>query len=62
LKYGKDNVKCYKGKFGNMFYSLCKEDGDKLGSLFKLICRKGETGEEIVVGAYGVGKGMDEMI
>ena len=61
-KYGEENVKCYISKFSNMFYSLCGEDNQKLGSLFKVICLKQQEGREVVVGAHGIGKAMDEII
>jgi glutathione reductase (NADPH) len=45
-----------------MLYSLAKDDSRKMGTLFKLVCHKREDGSELVVGAHGHGKGIDEMI
>ena len=45
-----------------MFYSLLKDDSKKPGSLFKLICRKEENGQELVIGIHAIGKGVDEIL
>lgn len=37
-KYGDENVKVYKSKFINMFYSPALTDDKKLSSFFKIIC------------------------
>lgn len=61
-KYGADAVKVYRSKFVNMFYSLALDDSKKMGTLFKLVCSTLANGDELVVGAHGHGKGIDEMI
>lgn len=61
-KYGEQNIKVYRSKFIDMFYSLVKEDDRKQRSLFKLICHKESPGVERVVGATGIGRNIDEMM
>jgi len=61
-KFGIEKVKVYKSKFTNMFYSLALDDKKKLSTLFKLICRIRDDGEEEIVGCHSIGKGIDEMI
>lgn len=62
-KYGLANVKIYRSKFVNMFYSLAQEDSKKMGTLFKLVTANTPDGkEELVVGAHGHGKGIEEMM
>jgi glutathione reductase (NADPH) len=61
-KFGEDKVKCYRSEFINMFYSPAKSDDKKLKSLFKVICRIEENKSERVVGVFGCGKGIDEMM
>lgn len=60
-KYGSDHVKVYKSRFVNMFYSPGHDD-KKLKSIFKLICHVESDGTERIVGVFGHGKGVDEMI
>lgn len=61
-QFGKENVTTYRSKFINMFYSSSFEPEKRQDSLFKLICHKQENGSEKVVGVYGCGKGIDEMM
>lgn len=61
-KHGLENVKVYKSKFTNMFYSLALEDKKKLSTLFKLICHVREDGSELIVGCHCIGRGADEML
>ena len=61
-KWGSENVKIYKSKFVNMFYSPAKTDEKKLCSFFKLICHVESDGTERVVGCHLMGKGVDEML
>jgi len=64
---GEDNVQVFDAGFTNMFYSPA-DDEHKQKSLFKLVCQK--TGEDNgldnkhlkVIGAHGIGKGVDEMM
>lgn len=66
-KFGEENVKLFTSNFTNMFYSPA-EEAQKQKSLFKLVCHK--TGEDNgfdyshlkVVGAHGIGRGIDEMM
>ena len=66
---GEDNVKVFKACFKNMFYSPADEE-HKQSSLFKIVCAKIEGKEDNgldnshlkVVGAHGIGKGIDEMM
>lgn len=60
-KWG-DKVKVYKSEFINMFYSPGKTDDVKLKSLFKIITHFEDDGTERVVGVFGIGKGIDEMM
>lgn len=61
-KFGAENVTTYKSSFINMFYSSSFEPEKRQDSLFKLICHKQENGTEKVVGVFGCGKGIDEMM
>lgn len=61
-KFGEDQVKVYRSKFTNMFYSPSTDDKLRASSLFKLICHKQPDGQEKVVGVHGIGKGIDEMM
>ena len=61
-KHGEENVKIYKSKFTNMFYSLAKDDSKKLQTLMKLICLKQDDGSEKIVGCHSIGRGVDEMM
>jgi len=61
-KWGTDNIKTYKSTFINMYYSPAKSDDLKLKSMFKLICHVEPDGTERVVGAYAIGKSVDEMM
>ena len=61
-KWGADKVKAYKSTFINMYYSPAKSDDIKLKSMFKLICHIEDDGTERVVGAYAMGKTVDEMM
>jgi glutathione reductase (NADPH) len=61
-KFGEANIKVYRSKFVNMFYSLAKDDSKKLGTLMKLVCHLQPDGEEKIVGCHCVGRGVDEMI
>ena len=61
-KFGKENVKVYKSKFTNMFYSPALSDDKKQGSFFKLICHLESEKIERVVGCHCIGKGVDEMM
>lgn len=45
-----------------MFYSLMKDNSMKQTSLFKIMTRKDKDGKEIVIGAHGTGRGIDEMM
>jgi len=45
-----------------MLYSPSTDDKLKLGSLFKVICHFEPDGTERVVGAHGIGRGIDEMM
>jgi glutathione reductase (NADPH) len=61
-KFGKDNVKTYKSKFTNMFYSPALSDDRKHQSLFKIICHLENEKTERVIGCHAIGKGVDEMM
>ena len=63
-KFGKENVKEYTSQFVNMFYSLMPVGGDahRPQSRFKLITNFESDGTERVVGAQGMGRGIDEMM
>lgn len=61
-KWGADNIKTYKSTFINMYYSPAKSDDLKLKSMFKLICHVEPDSTERVVGAYAIGKSVDEMM
>ena len=61
-KWGADNIKTYKSTFINMYYSPAKSDDLKLKSMFKLICHIEPDSTERVVGAYAIGKSVDEMM
>ena len=62
-KYGEEHVKVYRSKFTNMFYSLALDESRKMGTLFKLVTANTPDGkQELVVGAHGHGKGIDEMM
>jgi glutathione reductase (NADPH) len=66
-KFGEDSVRVFNAPFTNMFYSPADEP-HKQKSLFKIVCQK--IGEDNgldyshlkVVGAHGIGKGVDEMM
>lgn len=66
-KLGEENVKVFDANFTNMFFSPADEE-HKQKSLFKLVCQV--TGEDNghdykhlkVIGAHGIGKGIDEMM
>ena len=61
-KWGEKNIKVYKSTFINMYYSPAKSDDMKLKSMFKIICHLEADGTERVVGAYAIGKNVDEMM
>jgi len=61
-KWGDDKIKVYKSEFINMFYSPGKSTDVKLKSLFKTICHIEDDGTERVVGVFGHGLGIDEMM
>ena len=61
-KHGQANVKVYRSKFVNMYYSLAKDDHKKTGTLIKLVCLIQPDGEEKIIGCHCIGKGVDEMI
>ena len=61
-KYGADKVRAYRSKFINMYYSPALTMDKKQQSLFKVITHFEEDGTERVVGCFGIGKGVDEMI
>jgi glutathione reductase (NADPH) len=61
-KWGADKVKVYRSQFVNMFYSPALTNDKKLQSLFKTITHIEDDGTERVVGCYGIGKGIDEMM
>lgn len=66
-KFGEENTQVFNSNFTNMFFSPA-EEAHKQMSLFKLVCQK--TGEDNgldwshlkVVGAHGIGRGIDEMM
>ena len=64
---GEENVEVFNAPFTNMFYSPADEH-HKQKSHFKLVCQKiGEdNGRDYkhlkVIGAHGIGKGIDEMM
>ena len=60
-KWGASNIKVYKSQFVNMFFSPCDQD-KKQGSLFKLIVHVEPDSTERVVGAFAIGRGVDEMM
>ncbi|KAI9296031.1 hypothetical protein K502DRAFT_302936 [Neoconidiobolus thromboides FSU 785] len=55
-KFGKENVKVYRSKFTNMYYSMLEH---KPPTVFKLVC---SGSEERVVGLHLVGRDVDEML
>lgn len=61
-KWGEDKVKTYKSKFINMHYSPALTQEKKQFSLFKVITHFEDDGTERVVGAFAIGKGVDEMM
>ena len=61
-KWGADKVKVYSSKFVNMFYSPAMSDSKKQSSLFRVITHFEDDGTERVVGCFGIGKGVDEMM
>lgn len=61
-KFGDDKIKIYKSEFINMFYSPGKTTDVKLKSLFKIVCNIEDDGTERVVGVFGIGLGIDEMM
>lgn len=56
-EYGQDNVKVYKSRFTNMYYSMM--DSHKPPTVFKLVCA---GREEKVVGLHLVGRDVDEIL
>ncbi|KAJ3360432.1 Glutathione reductase [Allomyces javanicus] len=61
-EYGDENVKVYKSKFINMYYSMMGVDNDmtdKPFTLYKLVCA---GPEEKVVGIHIIGLGSDEVL
>ena len=62
-EYGEESVKVYNSKFANMFYGLIPPEGNhRPQSMFKLVTRIENSGTERVVGAHGLGRGIDEMM
>ena len=63
-KFGEDKVKVYTSKFVNMYYGLVPNDGSvhRPQSYFKLVTNIESDGTERVIGAHGMGKGIDEMM
>lgn len=61
-KFGQDNIKVYRSKFTNMFYSPALTDDKKHRSFFKIICSLEAPGVERVVGCHCIGKNVDEMM
>lgn len=61
-KWGEDKVKCYRSKFINMYYSPAATQEKKQTSLVKLVCHIEDDGTERVIGAFAIGKGVDEMM
>lgn len=61
-KWGADKIKIYKSTFINMLYSPGLTDDVKLKSLFKIVCHIEDDGTERVVGVFGHGRGIDEMM
>jgi len=55
-KFGDENIKIYKSKFTNMFFSPCEH---KQPTSMKLVC---VGPEEKVVGLHVIGRGVDEML
>ena len=55
-------MKTYKSKFINMLYSPCLTQEKKQSSYFKVITHFEDDGTERVVGAFAIGKGVDEMM
>lgn len=60
--HGAENIKVYRSKFINMFYSPAASDSKKHHSLFKLICLKQSNGDEKVIGCHIIGRNADEMM
>jgi len=56
-KYGKDNIKIYRSKFGPMYHSVTER---KTRTMMKLICHIPEN--EKIVGLHSIGIGCDEML
>ena len=61
-KWSADTVKTYKSQFVNMYYSPMIDQSKKQQSLFKVITHIEENKTERVVGAFAIGKGVDEMM
>lgn len=61
-KFGESNVKVYTSQFVNMFYGLMSPEGHRPQSYFKLVTHFEADGTERVVGAHGIGRGIDEMM
>ena len=64
-KYGNERVKVYSSKFVNMHYSMIPPTGPdhRPQSMFKLVTSLESDGRtERVVGAQGMGRGIDEMM
>lgn len=64
-KFGEDSIKVYKSQFVNMYYGLVPQEGEgahRPQSVFKLVTHFESDGTERVVGAHGMGRGIDEMM
>lgn len=61
-KWGDDTIKTYRSKFINMYYSPAEVQEKKQSSFFKIITHIEADGTERVVGVFGIGKGVDEMM
>lgn len=61
-KFGEDTVRVYKSQFVNMHYSMMPVEGHRPQSCFKVVTHIESDGTERVVGAHGMGKGIDEMM
>ena len=61
-KWGAEKVKTYRSQFINMYYSPAMTQEKKQSSLFKTITHIEDDGTERVVGCFGIGKGVDEMM
>ena len=63
-RFGEESVKVYKSQFVNMHYGLVPPDGSvhRPQSYFKLVTHFESDGTERVVGAHGMGRGIDEIM